>query len=298
MFRTIYKRELLVTSRNLKMPAFIIANNSILAFVAMFAYYLAFSSRAKQGSMVNGIQMLNIFSLLSLIEFVMVIILTLVLTVPCIINERKDHTLDLIMIANTSPIQYVLAKVYSRVMISMTIVLASSPILGIVFYIGGISLLNMITMFLLFFVATVFAGAIGVFFSCYCKRITTATISSYLVMFLVALGSIMFVGSIVLMKKADLGIELSDTESLISIGKVTYILLVNPLYTFLKLMHDCFGTMNEVSKYVITYEKNAIFSNQWIWNSCLIQIGLSMILILLSVNRLKIDKKNNKRVIL
>lgn len=296
MFAILYRRELTSAARNIKTPAAIIVNNGILALVAIFAYYLEFESRVKLGQTVKGITILNIYTLLCIIEFGIVFVSMLLLTVPSVIHERKNHSFDLLMTAGVSPIKFLMAKLLAPVTIVMTIVCSSCPILGIVFYVGGVSFKNMVLMIVSLFVAALFFGAIGIFCSSFCKRNITANVSAYTFGFLVIVGTLMVVSGFYLVKKASMGMDVSDTVAEVYAGKLSFLLLLNPLYNFLRLLHEQLGVLSELSNFIDIYEGSNLLREQWTVNSGVVQIVLTMVLIWCSTRRLK-DRKRNKKAI-
>lgn len=297
MFGTMYKRELMVGSRNLKTPAAIIANNCVLAFVAIFSYYLEFVSRGNLGQTVKGSVILNIYSLLGIIEFGVVLVAMLLLTVPCVLKERKNHSFDLLISAGIQPMKFLLAKLMARVTIVMCVIFSGCPILGIVYYIGGVSLKNMLVMMIVLAITSFYIGAIGILCSSYCKRNITATVCAYLFGAIAIIGTLMIVSGIYLMKKVSLGIDVSDAGTSVSIGNLTLLLLINPLYNFLRLLNEQLGTMKQLFHYVSLYKGcEAAINTQWVFYSCTIQLMIGVIMIWASARRLK-DKKKSKRAI-
>lgn len=296
MFAILYRRELTSTARNLKTPAAIFVNNGILALVAIFYYYLEFESRGNLGQMVQGTGILNIYTLLCIIEFGVVLVSMLLLTVPSVIRERKNHSFDLLLAAGVSPFQFLMSKLLAPLTIVMTIVCSSCPILGIVFYVGGVSIKNMLVMILGLFVVALYIGAIGIFCSTFCKRNITATASAYTLGFIVVVGTLLVVSSLYLMKKVSMGLDVTDSTTAISVGNLSILLLLNPLYNFLRLLHEQFGVLNELSHYIDIYEGGTVLKEQWEVHSGWVQIFLSMILIWFSARKLK-DKKRNKKAI-
>ena len=297
MFKLLYRRELASAARNFKTPVEIIVNNGILALVSIFSYYLEFESRGNLGKMVKGTAILDIYSLLCVIEFGVVFISMLLLTVPSVIRERKNHSFDLLMAAGVSPMKYLLAKLLATVTIVMTIIFSSCPILGIVFYVGGVSVKNMAVMMLTLLVVAFYIGAIGMFCSSFCKRNITATVSAYTFGFLVILGTLMVVSGTYLMKKVSMGLDVNDPTAIVSIGKLSFLLLLNPLYNFLRLFNEQLGVMSELFQYITVYEGSTTVGEKWVFYSGFLQILISMAFLWCSARRLK-DKKGNKRAIL
>ena len=296
MFRVLYSKELMAASRNMKTPVFVFLLNAILAFLAIFSYYLDFMSQSKLGQTAKGIQILKIYTFLCLVIFTIVIITMLVLTIHCVLDERRNHSLDLIMAAGVSPWNYILSKLIARVVIVMLVALSSAPILGIVFFVGGVSVANLVTMYLTLFVTAFFVGSIGIFCSTYCKGSVTSTICAFFIISFFIVGTLMIVSMGYLYKKAGMGFTIDDMSTQIPIGKIIYVLLLNPLYTLLQLFRKQLGTMNELLQYIKEYNENVVIFRYWIVNSCIVQFIVSAIFIWLSVIHIK-HRKNSKRAV-
>ena len=126
----------------------------------------------------------------------------------------------------------------------MVILLAvsSMPVLAIVFSIGGITLSDMFTFLLLLGVTAVYIGSIGIFFSVCCRKTTMATVCAYLAMLVVVfllpvlLFFFEFLGAF-----SNSGFSgLWDVMNSIR-GKRTVFLLLNPLISFVSMLHDQAG---------------------------------------------------------
>lgn len=297
MFWTMYKRELVSASRNLKAPTAIIGTNTMLALVAIFAYYLKFTSRGKLGRLVGGSAILDIYTLLVIIEFGLVVVAILLLTVPSIMKERRNHSFELLLSVGVSPFQYLVTKLFANVTLVMSVVFATCPILGIVFYVGGVSVKNMMTTMVILTVICIYMGSIGILCASIYKRNITAIACTYLYGFLIFIGSLLLVSGLYLMKMVRLGIDISTLQSNVSIGNIVLLLLANPLYCFLHSINQQLGTMEELFRYANFIDScNRGIRENWVFYSCICQIVISVLLVSYSARKLK-GKSYIKRAI-
>lgn len=297
MIWTMYKRELASASRNLKAPAAIIANNTVLAFVAIFAYYLKFTSRGKLGQLVGGRAILDIYSLLVIIEFGVVVVTVLLLTVPSILKERKNHTFELLLSTGVNPMKYLFSKLIANVTLVMSVVFSSCPILGIVFYVGGVSMKNMLSMMLVLTVVCFYMGAVGILCASIYKRNLTAIACTYLYGILILIGSLLLVSGLYLMRMVQLGIDISNLQVKVSIGNIPLLLLANPLFCFLQMINNQLGTMEQLFRYVNFIQScSRVVRENWVVYSLVCQIALSILFVWYSSRKLK-GKSYIKRAI-
>lgn len=297
MFWTMYKRELTSASRNFKVPVVITVNNVILAIVAMFSYYLKFYSKEKLGSFAGSHAILEIYTILCSIEFAVVVVTSLVLTTPNIMKEKKDHALEFLISSGVRPITYIASKLCATTSIIMIAVITTAPIIGIVFFVGGVSLKNIVVMYATLLVFTFYMSAIGIYCACICKRNMTAMVLTYLVGVILIAGTLILVSSFCVFRATDLGISIRDSNKSIHIGSVPFLLLLNPLYAFLRMLNEQLGTMGQFFRNVnLVPLNNAKVEQNWVLLSSIVQVTLGMILLILSARRLR-KKRNMKKAI-
>lgn len=297
MFWTMYKRELASASRNLKAPASIIANNTVLAFVAIFAYYLKFTSRGKLGQLVGGSAILDIYSLLVIIEFAVVVVAVLLLTVPSILKERKNHAFELLLSTGVHPMKYLASKLIANVTLVMSVVFSGCPIFGIVFYVGGVSMKNMLTMMVVLTVVCFYMGAVGILCASIYKRNITAIACTYLYGILTLIGTLLLVSGLYLMRMVHLGMDISNLQVNVSLGNIPLLLLANPLFCFLQMINDQLGTMEELFRYANFIQScSRVVRDHWVLYSLGCQVLLSILFVWHSSRKLK-GKSYIKRAI-
>jgi len=158
-----------------------------------FLYYLTFVRQSLAGDVsVNARQSVgtSIYTMLAVVQFVLILLITPAQTAGSISGEREKQTLDMLLATQMSPFRIVFGKLLSSMSYMILLIFTSLPLFSLVFLFGGVTPGDMAKLFL-FYIITVFAiGSIGIFFSALLKRTVTSTVLSYLCMFLLGLISV------------------------------------------------------------------------------------------------------------
>ena len=158
-----------------------------------FLYYLTFVRQSLIGDIsVNARQSVgtSIYTMLAVVQFVLILLITPAQTAGSISGEREKQTLDMLLATQMSPFRIILGKLLSSMSYMILLIFTSLPLFSLVFLFGGVTPGDMAKLFL-FYIITVFAiGSIGIFFSALLKRTVLSTVLSYLSMFLLGLVSV------------------------------------------------------------------------------------------------------------
>lgn len=127
-------------------------------------------------------------------QFAMIIFIVPTLTSGSISGEKERRTFDLLICSKLSSFSIILGKLLAALSQIILLLIISIPVLGVLFLFGGISPLNVISIFLFNVVIAILIGSIGIFNSAIFKKTTTATVISYLVTFFLAGGTFIIVG--------------------------------------------------------------------------------------------------------
>ena len=142
----------------------------------------------------SGLIGMAIFSVLSIIQIVLVAVIAPAFTAGQISLEREKQTLDLLMTTPLHPGAIVLGKLATALAFVVLLVVAAVPITAIVLMYGGARIEN-IAQQLAVLLATAFGfGAIGIFASALLQRTQAATVVAYCAVLAAILGSAMLFG--------------------------------------------------------------------------------------------------------
>lgn len=131
---------------------------------------------------------LQLYTILAVIQFMLIIILIPAQTAGSISGEREKQTLDLLLCTPLSSLAIVLGKMLSSMSFVLLLTIASIPLFSLVFLFGGIAPMDIIVLFAFYLITAFAVGSIGIFCSVLFKKTVTATVAAYIVIF--ALGII------------------------------------------------------------------------------------------------------------
>lgn len=119
------------------------------------------------------------FYVLSFTQLVLIAFMAPALTAGVISGEREKQTLSMLLTTQQSSSTIILSKLFSSLSFMTLIILATMPIYSIVFLYGGISLKQMLFIFLFYLFIMLLLGSLGVLFSTLFKRTMISVIVTY-----------------------------------------------------------------------------------------------------------------------
>ncbi|MFU1798334.1 ABC transporter permease [Paenibacillus azoreducens] len=119
------------------------------------------------------------FYVLSFAQLVLIAFMAPALTAGVISGEREKQTLSMLLTTQQSSSTIILSKLFSSLSFMTLIVVASLPIYSIVFLYGGISLKQLIFIFIFYLFVMLLLGALGVLFSTLFRRTMISVIVTY-----------------------------------------------------------------------------------------------------------------------
>ncbi|MBS6376818.1 MAG: ABC transporter permease [Clostridium sp.] len=239
----VYKRELKVGSRSIRMAVILLAFNGILSAVALFNMYSAVE-QVKMTAEIQYSRFLQLYVFVASLEFIMLMFIMPALTSNSISGERERQTLDLMLTTTMKPGKIVLGKLAAAFTTMLLLVLSSFPVLSLVFVYGGITVTDMAQLMLCYVTVALLSGAVGVFFSSMFKRSTLANVCAYVtIIFLVAgtYGANIFAYQ---MSQNEISSYMDAVDNITrqaSSGGSIYMLLFNPAVTFYAMINQQAG---------------------------------------------------------
>lgn len=280
----VYQKELKVSVRGIRTAVILLAYNGILALFGLFAFYVTFEYDSRFGGTVDYASILRIYAIITAAEFCLVLFTVPALTAASISGEREKQTLEILLTTKLTPFQIILGKLESSISMIILLAVSSLPVLAIVFTIGGVTLHDFMLFMVLIIVTAVFVGSIGIFFSTFFKKTTSATVCTYGVLLFICLGTLVILWGIKLLAEIKLrqfsgGLTYQKPD----IGNWILILLMNPGVTFYSMIEDQIGTGTELSTFFGNFGTVArTVEKQWFLISMLIQLVISAILLISS----------------
>jgi ABC-type transport system involved in multi-copper enzyme maturation permease subunit len=131
-----------------------------------------------------------LFTGILLLETLLVLILAPAFTAGAISSEREHQTLDLLVTTPLSTLGVVVGKLISALAWVLVLIVASVPLMSLVFVFGSVGPEDVLRAYLLLFTLAFGMGAIGLFLSALVRRTQAATVLASVVVLVLALGSI------------------------------------------------------------------------------------------------------------
>jgi ABC-2 type transport system permease protein len=133
----------------------------------------------------------SIFTVLSILQLVLVCFIAPAFTAGQISMEREKQTLDLLVSTPMRPAAIVLGKLAAALAFVVLMIVAAVPITAIVLMYGGASIDDIVRQQLVLLLAALLLGTIGLFFSALLKRTQAATVLTYITMLALTLGTML-----------------------------------------------------------------------------------------------------------
>ena len=283
----VYKRELVISSRSIRMALILLIFNSVLAVVALFNMY-SVVEQVKLTAEIQYSSFLELYTFVSAVEFLMLLFIMPALTASCISGERERQTLELMLTTTMAPRDIVLGKLFSALTTVLLLAVSALPIQSLVFVYGGITIMDMAGLFVCYGVVAVLTGGLGMFFSSFVKRSTISTVCTYVAIVLLAAGTY---GANIFAYRMDI----NEVNSMIpafgsamrqaTSGGFIYLLLLNPAVTFFAVINGQAGSGDirlSFEQWFGAIPDNAVIDH-WSLISLALQALIAVILIAASV---------------
>lgn len=277
----VYRREMTVSSRSIRLPLILGAFNMVLAIFAIFMMAIIVDS-AKVNAQIDYGTFLEIFRYVAAIEFALILLIMPALTAGQISGERERKTLDLMLTTKITPAGIVFGKLEVALSTVMLLIVSSLPVIALVFAYGGVTIANIGLLFISYIVAAFLMAAIGIWASSLCTRSTIATVLSY-------------IGSFVFLVGTAIGAALSYNFNG-STGNWFNVMLANPAATFYAAIFGITGNRGAIEELAgVTGGNLGCMSQvQWFLLGEAIQIAIGFILVVFAIHH--VDPKNKKSI--
>ena len=286
----VYKKELKTSVRTVKMSWTILVYNAALATIALFLFYACFANRSR----IDYSEILTIYAFIACLEFGLIIFVVPALTSSAISGERERQTLEILLTTTLKPIHIITGKLYASISEIVLLVVSSLPILSLVFTVGGIRMVDLLTLIVVCIITAIFVGAIGLAYSTVFKRTVPATIMTYgtlIVIMLVSIVALFIIQALMISFYDQQYYVVNPTSGAAynppTIGYAMLILLWNPAVTIFSMLTSQFGGTNVLRELMMEFDMNNQFIiNNWFQISILVQLVTAVALICFAAKRL------------
>ena len=199
---TIMVKELRSRMRGRRAFVVLTAYLGLLAAIA-YGVYLAVAPLARnaaaaglgdaefQAANVSSLIGMAIFSVLSILQIVLVSVIAPAFTAGQISLEREKQTLDLLVTTPLRPGAIVIGKLATALAFVVLMILAAIPISGLVLMYGGAQVMDIVRQQAVLLATAIGFGSVGIFASALTKRTQSATVVTYCAVIGAILGSAM-----------------------------------------------------------------------------------------------------------
>lgn len=277
------RKELIVNVRGIRIVILMVIFNCVLALIGLISFNQVISD-AKYYGKIDYDLIVQLYVWLIAFESILLAFIVPALAAGSISGERERQTLDILLSSSLSTWSIVSGKLISCILSVVLLIVSSIPALSLIYVFGGVGFREMLqTVFFLIYLAFC-AGCVGIFCSSVFKKTTSATVSSYGMLLLIGLGTVIlyFIMEMIQSAKGNY-----DTEAYMMI------LLVNPAFTMVYVLMRQIGgadgflmTSNPFLEFVTEY---------WIIISVIVQSALLFLLLFLAAKRLNPQKKRRRR---
>lgn len=283
----VLRKELLVKMRGWKAAAMITIYIGILAIVAYFV--MEVSIRESMVNTLNADNFKAAYTAIAVIQFFLIIFIAPALTSGAISGERERQTLDILLSTKLPARSIILGKLFASIGQIILLVVSTLPIFSIIFLFGGISIVNLLQLFMFYVIVAITMGSIGIFFSTCLKKTTVSNVITYGVVLLLVFGTIFIsIFYVALYTKQP------------NYNETTTIMFFNPLAGFAALITDQFGVGSGGGMIIPGLSVGTSGASKYLWQiNAILDIAIAIGLLTLSsykinpIRRRVFKSKNN-----
>ena len=286
----VFRRDIRIQSRSVRTAVILVLFNFILSCVVLYNMFVVIS-QARQTAQIDYTRFMELYTAVSLVEFLMLLFITPTLTAAAISGEKERRTFDLLLTTAMEPGEIVRGKLYSALAALLIIVISALPVQSVVFVYGGISALDMAEVVFCFGVVAAFAGAVGVFCSAFSRRTAFSTTAAYILTLLLTAGTAVVPafftrgGVRIFLEGRIPGLGAGGTGT----GNLIYFLLANPLISFYSVINGQLGhgTQREILSSLYGPVPASQVIDWWVPLSFLVQLLVTGILIAAAAGKIR-----------
>ena len=290
MDNPIFKKEQKVRARSPKLMLLIVGYNLGLVILTVIAYLSIYGAKQQIERMARYQDTIILYVLIGIFQFVLILLIVPAFTAGSITGEKERQTFDVLITTNRKPLGIITGKLSASVSTILLLIVSSLPIIAVVFSVGGVSMMDMLVYVIVCSLEAIFVGSIGLFFSSFSKSTTKSTVSSYVTILILVIGTAIVLGILYLVvsKLITYNAFAAETNEIVTdLKSAVWLLLINPLVTVVALLMKQTGSESLFAQYVNQIGScNALVLEHWIVISVGIQMVIAVVLIYLSTKNI------------
>lgn len=233
LMNPILRREIKTLFRSTKMFMIIIVYLTVLTCISRVIFNII-TNNSYSGF--DPKQIIILFCVISGIQIFSTFFIVSGITSGAISSEREKQTLDLLLMTKMTPISIIWGKLLSSLLVVFIIVAASMPIFSVVFYYGGISLLDFFTVMIYTASIAMLVGSVSIFISSIFKKTSLAATISIIVIIAFAGGTFMLPNILVFF------LIRNELMPEFFYNVLSCIFMVNPIVAFISIIDSIVGS--------------------------------------------------------
>jgi len=232
--------------------------------------------------------------------FLAVVLITPILVGQAVIDEKEEHTLELLAITMLTPRRILVGTLFSRLVMMESLILAVVPVLALVLGFGGVGPLEMLNAIVQANVVMLVTGTVATFVALYSRSVIMVAFRTWSVLFVSQVSVGMLVGLVALAGGIDM-IAITPLAGLAGMsgmhGASLWIALVGPVlvwgsvsFTVMHVTGLCFNTLALSEKQATEKDADLSFSfwdfdrfRRRIWPAVFLLVLLSPVLLVSKV---------------
>ena len=123
----------------------------------------------------------TLYAVLSIIQFLLIIFIAPAFTATAINGEKERQTYDLLLISHLSGLTLAGGKLFAGLANIFVLIAATVPLFGLVFFFGGVSLLQILETLVILLVTVLLIGTISLLLSTLLRRPAASTALAYVI---------------------------------------------------------------------------------------------------------------------
>lgn len=295
MDNPIFRKEQKVRARSPKLMLLLVGYNLGLVMLMVIAYLSIYGSNQQIEKMARYQDTLMLYVLIGVFQFALILLIVPAFTAGAITGEKERQTFDVLITTNRKPLEIIIGKLGSSVNMVLLLIVSSLPILAIVFSVGGVSLMDIVLYVILCSFEALYVGSIGLFFSSVSKSTTKSTVSTYVTILILVIGTAIVLGILYLLVSRQINYNGDATEAtrvVTDLKNTVLILLINPLVTIVALLMKQTGNGILFEQYINQVGScNTLILEHWVAISVTIQMVVAVVMIYLSTKNIDRIKK-------
>ncbi len=185
----IWEMELKLKMKNVSVPVIIMLYNAFFSLISIVSL-ISFSDLSDVGWDNAFLDLISVFLILGILQYVFILFLAPVCTASAIAGERERGTLDLLLASPMRPVQIILGKLTANVFIILLFSISSMPILSVGFIFGGVGIKELLFFFFILFLIAFYCSSIGIYCSCKVSKKIIAFFLTGLIEFFFTVGNL------------------------------------------------------------------------------------------------------------